>query len=96
MLDDFVGDTSPLFCYLLMITKEGILKIIRGLLKEKDIFLVSVDIGRTHNIRVVVDSIHGLPVSDCVDISRTIEQNLDRDVADFEIEVTSPGLGSPF
>src|SRR5690554_613441 len=34
-------------------------------------------------------------ISDCVDISRQIEHNLDREEADFSLQVSSPGLDKP-
>jgi len=34
-------------------------------------------------------------ISDCVDISRQIEHNLDREAEDFSLQVTSPGIDKP-
>lgn len=34
-------------------------------------------------------------ISDCVDISRQIEHNLDREEEDFSLSVSSPGLDKP-
>ena len=34
-------------------------------------------------------------LSDCIKISRVIEHNLDREVVDFSLEVTSAGVGEP-
>ncbi len=79
-----------------MISKEKILGLIEGLLAEKKFFLVSLDIGPSNNIRLVVDSTMGIQISECVQLSRAIEQGLNRDSEDFDIEVSSPGLGTPF
>ena len=92
----FLGDRSPLFCYLYMILKEKILELLKDLLEEKNLFLVSLDISSSNNIRLIVDSMQGIQISDCVQLSRTIEQGLNRDTEDFDIEVSSPGLGVPF
>ena len=35
-------------------------------------------------------------IEDCVDLSRFIEDHLDREKEDFELEVGSAGLGQPF
>ncbi len=35
-------------------------------------------------------------IDDCVELSRFIEERLDRDEEDFELEVGSAGLGQPF
>ena len=91
----FLGDRSPLFCYLYMILKEKILELAKDLLEEKHLFLVSLDISNSNNIRLVVDSEQGIQISDCVQLSRAIEQALNRDTEDFDIEVSSPGLGVP-
>lgn len=92
----FLGDISPLFCCLFMIQREKILELAKDFLEEKKLFLVSIDIGPSNNIRLVVDSMLGIQISECVQLSRTIEQGLNRDTEDFDIEVSSPGLGVPF
>lgn len=92
----FLGDKSPLFCYLYMILKEKILELAKDFLEEKKLFLVALDISSSNNIRIVVDSMEGMQISDCARLSRVIEQGLDRDTEDFDIEVSSPGLGVPF
>ncbi len=79
-----------------MISKEKILGLIEGLLAEEKFFLVSLDIGPSNNIRLVVDSMEGIQISECVQLSKAIEQGLNRDSEDFDIEVSSPGLGTPF
>lgn len=79
-----------------MILKENILNVIKDLLKEKEIFLVSLDINASNNIRLVIDSMKGVTLSECVQLNRAIEKGLNRNHEDFNIEVTSPGLGTPF
>ena len=69
---------------------------IKDLLKEKEIFLVSLDINASNNIRLVIDSMKGVTLSECVQLNRAIEKGLNRNHEDFNIEVTSPGLGTPF
>ena len=38
---------------------------------------------------------NGVALQDCIDISRAIESNLDREEQDFSLEVASVGVGSP-
>ena len=45
---------------------------------------------------VLADTPKGITIDECVSISRAIEHNLDREVEDFELEVSSPGLLQPF
>lgn len=49
-----------------------------------------------NKIVVLVDSMAGVSIDDCSRLSRVIEQHLNRDVEDFELEVSSPGLTRPF
>lgn len=80
-----------------MMITEGI---IRALVDEKlegtDKFIVSAKVLPGNKIRVFIDGVTGLNVKDCVDVSRQIEGNLDREVEDFELQVSSPGLTEPF
>ncbi len=44
----------------------------------------------------MVDSEKGITIDHCIQISRQIEGNLDREEEDFELQVSSAGLGLPF
>jgi ribosome maturation factor RimP len=45
---------------------------------------------------VEIDHADGVWIEDCVELSRHIEEHLDREKEDFELEVGSAGLGQPF
>lgn len=77
-----------------MISKDKIHSLIAGKLSEGDYFVVSLDVTSANRIRLVVDSMSGITIEECVQFSRLIEHNLDREVEDFSLEVTSPGLSS--
>jgi ribosome maturation factor RimP len=77
-----------------MISKKSIEAFIADKLSEADYFVVSLDVSSTNKIKLVVDKMQGITIQECVAFSRAIEQNLDREVEDFELEVTSPGLSS--
>ncbi|HRW63230.1 MAG TPA: ribosome assembly cofactor RimP [Bacteroidales bacterium] len=79
-----------------MITKENIENILEGILKEKNAYLVDIHVSPSNKISIEVDSMNSITIDDCVDISRWIENNFDRDQEDFELEVSSPGLSQPF
>ena len=79
-----------------MIKKEQILNLIQSKLREDGYFPVSVEVKSGNRIEVLIDSNEGVPVEYCMEISRLIEQSLDRDAEDFELEVPSPGIGQPF
>ena len=52
-------------------------------------------IANDNTIRVVLDGDEGVNLQDCMNISRAIEHNLDREEEDFSLEVTSAGAASP-
>ncbi len=79
-----------------MITKERIQNIIRNVIKEKNAFVVDIKASSSNKINIEIDSIDGFSINDCVEISRLVENNLDREEEDFELEVASPGLSEPF
>jgi ribosome maturation factor RimP len=79
-----------------MITKEKIHKIVDPFIYENEMFLVQLEISTANKITLVVDSMKGVNIDDCVEISRLIESGLDRDIEDFELEVSSAGIGVPF
>ena len=64
-------------------------------LAEQGGFLVDVTVSDGADIRVLVDAPDGMPISRCVEISRLIEGRLDRDVQDFALQVSTPGLDQP-
>jgi ribosome maturation factor RimP len=79
-----------------MITKEQITGIIASKLDEDGVYLVDLQIGADNRISVTIDHFDGISISYCVEISKLIEANLDREVEDFELEVASAGIGQPF
>ena len=79
-----------------MITKEKIQLLIDEKLEGTDFFIVDIDISTANKISVEMDGDNGFPISECINFSRQIEGNLDREVEDFSLEVSSPGLNKPF
>ncbi len=75
---------------------EQVKEIVGKAISEKDIFLVDLKITKSNQIMVYVDSNKGVAIDECVEISRFIESCLDRDTEDFELEVSSAGIGYPF
>ncbi len=79
-----------------MINKSELESVLVEQLRKEDLVLVDMKIN-THNvIKVLVDSLSGVPISKCVEISRFIENYLDRDKEDFELEVSSYSIVLPF
>ena len=80
-----------------MIDKQQVITIAEKWLDTKEgYFLVDVDVTPDNRIVVEIDQAEGVWIDDCVDLSRFIESELDRDVEDYELEVGSAGIGQPF
>jgi len=79
-----------------MITKDKILHIIEMYSGGKDFFVVDIHISKQNRISVYVDRREGITIDECADISKFIEQHLNRDKEDYELIVSSPGLDTPF
>jgi len=78
-----------------MIGKEQILELIQDKLTENNCFLVELEIGEGNTISIEIDSYDGISVTDCIEISKVIDNSLDREVEDFEMNVSSAGLDKP-
>ena len=62
---------------------------------RKDLYLVDLKISAGDDVTVILDGDEGLSLQDCLDASRAIEFNLDREEHDFSLQVMSPGLSEP-
>lgn len=78
-----------------MIEKEFIRKLAGEGLPD-GLFLVDVSVSKSNVISVYIDGMDGVNIDQCVEVSRHIESNLDREKEDFELQVSSAGLGQPF
>ena len=79
-----------------MVDKNIVKQLVDQWLEGKDYFLVDIEISADNRIVVEIDHAEGVWIEDCVELSKFIEENLDREQADFELEVGSAGLGQPF
>ena len=82
--------------YKIMTFKEKVLEVVKEGLEEKpSVFLIDVAISEANKITVTIDGDNGVILQDCIDISRIIEDKLDREEQDFSLEVASSGVSSP-
>lgn len=79
-----------------MIDKNVVKSLVEEWLDGKEYFLVDIEISPDNRIVVEIDHAEGVWIEDCVELSRFIEDRLNRDEEDFELEVGSAGLGQPF
>lgn len=79
-----------------MTFKEKVNKLLVEALEERpSIFLIDFTISDSNKIIVTLDGDNGISLQDCIDVSRAIEHNLDREEDDFSLEVASAGLSTP-
>ena len=82
--------------YTNMTFKEKVSNLLEeGLLEKPSLFLVDLSISDSYKITVTLDGDNGVTLQDCIDVSRVIENNLDREEQDFSLEVASAGVSTP-
>ena len=79
-----------------MIEKAVVTQLVEEYLQASNPYLVEVAIKPGNYIVVEIDSDESVSIDDCVALSQYIEDHLDRDVEDYELEVGSAGITSPF
>lgn len=72
--------------------KQLILECFDTLENKEELFIVEVRVQPGNIIQVFIDSDKSIDISDCIRVSRYIESKLDREIEDFELNVSSYGL----
>ena len=76
--------------------KENIHKLLAEALSlQPDLFLIDLHIDDQSRVHVVLDGDNGVSLEQCIKVSRHIEHQLDREVHDFSLEVSSAGATQP-
>ncbi|MFN6379607.1 MAG: ribosome assembly cofactor RimP [Flavobacteriales bacterium] len=78
-----------------MITKEQVAALVEEKIAGTDLFIVEINVKPGNKIDVFIDRDSGLALEDCLKVSRHVEGNLDREVEDYSLDVSSPGVGRP-
>ena len=78
-----------------MIDCSKIVEIAEQLLAESDMFVVECTCNNANEVELIIDSDTSVAIDVCVDLSRAINEQFDRDVEDFSLMVASAGIGSP-
>ena len=79
-----------------MIDKELLRDTVAKAIEGTDMFLVDITVTPSNEITIEIDSPSGVDIDSCVAITRAIEAAFDREQEDYELEVGSAGLTSPF
>ncbi len=93
------GQGCPLVFFLIrtvMIDKKELEALVEEGLAGTDCFLVDVQVKPDNVLVVEIDNEDGVDIDRCVALHRFLESKLDRDVEDYELEVGSAGITSPF
>lgn len=99
------GTKSPLFYYhyfkvLDPMSGNRLQDRVEALLSEAleqrpDLFPISLKVGADQSIKIILDGDTGVNLQDCIDISRAVEHQLDREEFNFSLEVSSAGATAP-
>lgn len=78
---------------------EKIREFIEPLLVDTDMFIVSIKIKPTNNVKVFLDADEGLSISKSASINRQLRKHIEESgllpVEDYSLEVSSPGVDEP-
>jgi ribosome maturation factor RimP len=78
-----------------MIDSGLIGKLVETAIVDTTLFVGEIKVKQGNLIYVFLDGDEGVTVDDCCKVSRYIENHLDRDKGDFELHVSSFGVGQP-
>ncbi len=79
-----------------MIDKIKLKEYVESVLADTDCFLTDLTVSKDNNIVVEIDSPGAIDIDFCTALTRRIEEEFSRDEEDYELEVGSAGLTSPF
>lgn len=77
-----------------MIDTEKIIAIAERKLAGSEMFVVGCHCSPGNEIELLIDSDTSVSIDACVELSRAIEAEFDRDAEDFSLTVASAGIGS--
>jgi len=90
------GQKSPILLLITMITQEQIEQVIHEKIEGTEIFLVDIIMNPGNNFHVHLDTFKGINIDECVEVSRYIVSKFDKEIEDYNLEVSSPGLDASF
>ncbi|CAI8383558.1 MAG: Ribosome maturation factor RimP [Polaribacter sejongensis] len=62
---------------------------------NESLYLIDLSISLNNRIQVTVDGDNGVPLSECIRISRNVDSHFDREEEDFSLEVSTPDIAHP-
>lgn len=80
----------------IMIDKVIVNQVIDEYLQGSELYLVDLKITQDNRVQIEIDAFKGVSLDDCIGLNRFIESKIDREIEDYELEVSSAGLTEPF
>lgn len=80
----------------MMITEQQVAELVNAAIEDTNLFVVSLSVGGSNAINIVIDGDDGVGIDDCKKVSRGVEGAFDREEEDFSLDVKSAGVGVPF
>lgn len=62
---------------------------------NESLYLIDLSISANNKIQVTIDGDNGVPLSECIRVSRSVDNNFDREEEDFSLEVATPDIAHP-
>jgi len=90
------GTVSLFLLHTIMISKDRIVDLAQSFLEGSTNYLIDIRVSSTNKILVFIENDVNVSIQDCIQLSKHIEHSLDREMEDFELEVSSPGIDQPF
>lgn len=78
-----------------MIDLDKVRSIAEGELIDGDLFVVDVICSGANEIEITIDSDKSVDISSCIAISRAVDAQFEREEEDFQLTVSSAGVGQP-
>ena len=79
-----------------MISEKKIKALVNDCLDGSNRFVVHVGVSTANQINIIIDGDKGVTIDNCVELSRFVENSLDRETDDFELKVASAGIDYPY
>ncbi len=78
-----------------MIETQKIREVAEKFMEGSDLFVVDVKVTPGNDVELTIDSDTSVSIDTCVELSRAIEAEFDREEEDFSLMVASAGVGQP-
>jgi len=62
---------------------------------NESLYLIDFVISENNKIQITIDGDNGVSLSECIRISRSVNNNFDREEEDFSLEVSTPDISHP-